>query len=307
MKRNVSEIASTLIKKLWEAYLLRVPYARSYVVLVNRRGGKVIFDHLGFRTLLTYTGEQPAGISAIRHIFDCLGYHVSQKYRFPKKRLNAVCLEAETTGLPKIFISQLDVGQLPGWARQLFPGMLNDTPYLLPDTGIELLAKLKEDGLLTTEAAAVLEDELMNYFRRPWTPPFKDAVLKLNDVSHYAAWVLLHGNCPSHFAVLVNQQEVTSWPDLKTTCDALKKYGLPMKEEIEGLKGSNLQQSATYAVKEDVDVRSEEGTERITWTYAYLELIQRGHVRGNEGVSLFPGFIESQERHLYNMTRTLDN
>lgn len=287
---------------------MRVSYARSYAEMTERRGGKVIPDHLGFRTLNTHTGEQPAGILAIKHIFDCLGYHSSGKYTFTKKNLKAVHLEPVTAGLPKIFISQLDISQLPPWAQRLFPDVVAETPYLLSDSGIELLSRLKEDGILNTEAAEILEDELVRYFRRPWEPPNKDTVLKLNDVSHYAAWVLLHGNAPSHFAVLVNAQEVASWPDLAATCNSLKNAGVPMKEKIEGENGSPLQQSATFAVKEDVQVKGEEGSrEEITWTYAYLELIQRNFVEENGQSQLFPGFIESQERHLYNMTMTLEN
>jgi hypothetical protein len=105
----------------------------------------------------------------------------------------------------------------------------------------------------------------------------------------------------------VNDQAVPSWPDLETTCDALRGHGLPMKEHIEGERGSRLQQSATYAVKEEVKVRSDEGIEKITWTYGYLELIQRGYIRDGDHMTLFPGFIETQESRLYNMTRTLDN
>lgn len=307
MKRSVSEIAARLLGRLWDAYLHRVPYARSYADLVNHRGGKIFIDHVGFRTLHTHTGEQPEGIQAISHIFDFLGYRETGQYGIPRKHLKAICLEADVPGLPRVFVSQLDVQQLPGWARQLLPGILDDTPYLLTDAGIELIARLKEDGYLTAEAADILEKELVRYFRRAWRMPFKDAVVKMNDVSHYAAWVLLHGNAPSHFAVLVNEQAVPSWPDLETTCEAMRSHGLPMKEQIEGERGSRLQQSATYAVKEEVKVRSDEGIENITWTYAYLELLQRGNIRDGDRMILFPGFIESQESRLYNMTRTLDN
>jgi hypothetical protein len=307
MKRNASEISVNLINKLWETFLRRVSFARTYVDLVNRRDGRIIHDHLGFRTLLTHTGEQPEGIAAISHIFNCLGYSPKQKYNFPKKHLKAVCYESETTGLPTIFVSQLNVQELPLWARNKLTDILKDTSYLISVTGIELLGKLKADGNLTAEAADILEEELVKYFRRPWKPPARDTVIQLNDVSHYAAWVLLHGNRPSHFAVLINQQDVPSWPDLETTCDALKKHGLPMKEKIEGEKGSRLQQSATFAVKEDVVVGGMEGLEKITWTYAYLELIRRGYIQENDQTVLFRGFIESQECQMYNMTVTLDN
>ena len=307
MKRNTVEIATGLVQKLWNVYVKRVPYVQSYADLVSRKGGQVVLDHVGFRTLNTHTGEQPEGIMAIRHIIECLGYRQAGKYAIPKKNLKAVHFEHESAGLPKIYVSQLDVSRLPEWAQNLVPDVVSETPYLLSDMGIELLNRLKEDSLLTSEGAEILEKELANYFRRPWNAPGKDTVLKLNDVSHYAAWVLLHGNSPSHFATLVNAQDVKAWPDLETTCQALKDFGIPMKEKIEGEKGSVLQQSATFAVKETLEVKGDDGLDEITWTYAYLELIHRGFSRENGQPELFQGFIESQERHLYNMTRTLDN
>lgn len=307
MKRNASQIAKSLVDKLWGAFLLRVPYAKTYAGLVNRKGSQVVLDHIGFRTLNWHTGEQPAGILAIRHIIECFGYHPAGKYVLPKKNLKAVHFEAESDEIPKFYVSQLEVSNLPGWAQNLLPEVLSDTPYLLSDTGIELLSKLKADGILNTEAAEILVDELVNYFRRPWNPPFKETVLKLNDISHYAAWVLLHGNSPSHFAVSLNKQKIDEWPDMESICRALKKAGIPLKEKTEGEKESILQQTATLAVKEDLKVKSENEMEEMNWTYAYLEFIQRGFQNENGQRTLFQGFIESQERHLYNLTRTLDN
>ena len=307
MKRNASQIGKSLVDKLWEAFNLRVPYAQTYSELVRRKGGQVVLDHLGFRTLNCHTGEQPEGILAVRHIIECLGYHPAGKYVLPKKNLKAIHFEAESEELPKFYVSQLEVSHLPGWAQKLFPDVVSETPYLLSDTSIELLSKLKEDGILNTEAAEILVDELVNYFRRPWIPPAKETVLKLNDISHYAAWVLLHGNSPSHFAASINKQGVNAWLDLKSTCLALKNAGIPMKEKLEGEMGSVLQQTATLAVKEDLKVKSENDIEEISWTYAYLEFIQRGFTEEGGQRNLFQGFIESQERHLYNLTRTLEN
>jgi len=171
-------------------------------------------------------------------------------------------MSMETPGLPKIFVSQLNVQQLPGWARQLFPEVVADTPYLLSDPGIELLNRLKQDGQLTSEGAEIMVAELTGYFHRPWNPPPKETIIKLNEVSHYAAWVLLHGNAPSHFAALINGQDVKSLPDLETTVKALQKSGVAVKESMEGAKDGILRQSATYAVKEDVKVKGDDGRRR---------------------------------------------
>lgn len=306
MKRTKEDIAAELTGMLWDDFLSRVSYARLYTDMVTRRGGCVVIDHIGFRTLNTHTGEQPGGIWGIRHIFECLGYTPSGKYSIAAKNIKAVHFESVVGRMPKIFVSQLEVSQLPAWVQLLFPEMIANTPYLLSDTGIELLNKVKTDGSITQEAADILIAELVKYFRRPWSPPYKESVLKINDVSHYAAWVLLHGNSPSHFASLMNVQNVSEWQDIKTTSQAMQYAGIPMKHNIEGNSETLLQQSATLAVKEEVTVKDDGMYHEIPWTYAYLELIQRNHDRSN-GEVLFQNFLEDHERHLYKMTMTLEN
>lgn len=307
MKLTVSEITRELLERLWKLYIDRVEYAKRYVELVTEKGGRVVNDHIAFRTFNTHTGEQPEGIRAIRHIVKLLGYEPVQKYNFPKKLLNAVHFEHPDEMYPKIFVSQLEVQLLPAWAQEIINKTVKDARYLLSDKSIELLQLLTKSGVLPLEAADFLISDLVQYFRRPWGIPYKEDVLKLNDVSQYAAWVLLHGNAINHFTASINFQDVKEWPDLETTCKALKEAGIPMKENIEGKKGSKLQQSATQAVKEEVKVRGEDGIEKIVWTYAYYELAQRDFVEENGQVKFFNGFLGEQASHLFDMTKTRDN
>ncbi len=278
MKRTTKEITKELFNRLWQNYIARVSYAKTYVELVTHKGGRVVNDHIALRTFNTHTGEQPEGIRAIKHILNYLDYKPVAKYNFQKKKLNAVHFEHPDELFPKIFVSQLEVELLPVWAQEIIHNHVKDTPYLLSDKSIELLNLLQEHGTLPTEASELLVDDLVQYFRRPWDIPQKTAVLKLNDVSQYAAWVLLHGNSVNHFTAFINYQEVKEWPDLQTTCKALADAGVPMKDSIEGEKGSKLQQSSTQAVKEEVEVRGDNGIEKITWTYAYYEFAERGFI-----------------------------
>lgn len=307
MKRKADEITRELLERLWAQYIKRVSYADKYREMVLQRGGNVVNDHIALRTFNTHTGEQPEGIRAIKHILTCLGYTQVAKYKFEKKKLNAVHFEYPGDELPKIFVSQLEVNLLPQWAQNVINKTVKDTPYILSNSSIELLAKLRDDGELPKEAAELLVTDLSQYFRRPWKVPRKDDVIKLNDVSQYAAWVLLHGNSVNHFTAFINYQNVAEWPDLETTCKALAAAGIPMKENIEGEKGSKLQQSATKAVKEGVEVKGEYGVEKIVWTYAYYELAQRGFVEENGQQKLFNGFLGEQAIHLFDMTKTRDN
>lgn len=307
MKRTTKEIATYLFNNLWEQYKERVPYANKYAMMVTKKGGQVVIDHIAFRTFNTHTGEQPEGIRALRHILISLGYKIVAKYRFQKKKLNAVHFEHPDETLPKIYVSQLEVELLPVWAQELIHKTVKDTLYLLNDHSIELLNILKEKDVLPLEAADFLIKDLLNYFRRPWGIPVKEDVLKLNDVSQYGAWVLLHGNSVSHFSTLINQQNVKEWPDLISTCNALLNAGIPMKEMIEGKPGSKFQQSSTIAVKEEVKVKGENGIERLMWTYSYLAFAERGYIEDNGVKKLFNGFLEEQTVHLFDMTKTRDN
>ncbi len=307
MKMKTHEITAMLLESLWNRYISRVSYAKKYVDMVLEKGGKVVNDHIALRTFNTHTGEQPEGIRAIKHILNYLGYVPIGKYEFKKKKLTAIHFEHPNEAFPKIFVSQLEVEQLPLWAQQIINRTVVDTPYLISDRSLELLAVLKEEGEIPKVAAEALVLDLAQYFRRPWNAPVKEDVLKINDVSQYAAWTLLHGNSVNHFTAFINQQEVKEWPDLEATCKALEAAGIPMKDSIEGEKGSKLRQSATQAVKEDVDVMGEDGPEKITWTYAYYELAERNYVE-EEGVrKLFSGFLGEQAAHLFDMTRTRDN
>ena len=307
MKKTAKEITKELLERLWEQYIKRVSYANKYVELVTKKGGKVVNDHIALRTFNTHTGEQPEGVRAIKHILNCLEYKPAMKYHFSKKKLNAVHFEHPDEKFPKIFVSQLEVELLPDWAQEIINKTVKDTPYILSDNSIELLLKVKEEGELPTEAAELLVADLVQYFRRPWGIPQKEDVLKLNDVSQYAAWVLIHGNSVNHFTAYINYQDVAEWPDLESTCKGLEAAGVPMKEHIEGKKESKLQQSATLAVKEEVQVKGEYGVEKIIWTYAYYELAQRDFVEDNGSKKLFSGFLGEQAAHLFDMTRTRDN
>lgn len=307
MKISRKEITRLLFDRLWKKYIERVPYGKMYADLVTGKGGKVVIDHIAFRTFNSHTGEQPEGIRAIKHILNFLDYKPVSKYHFGKKKLNAVHFEHPDEMFPKIFVSQLEVAELPGWAQQMINDRIHNTSYLITDKSIKLLRTLEESGELPIEAAEYLVDDLVSYFRRPWNIPFKESVLKINDVSQYGAWVLLHGNSVNHFAVFTNLQNVKDWPDLEATCNALKEAGIPMKDEIEGEPGSKLRQSATQAVKKEVKVKLEFGFEKIVWTYAYLELTERNLIEENGAAKLFSGFLGAQATHLFDMTQTHDN
>lgn len=305
MKVTTKEILTRLLDALWQQYIQRVTYAKTYADLVQSKGGKVVNDHIAFRTFNTVTGKQPHGIGAIWHILDALQYKPVTNYNFTEKKLHAIHFEHPDKQFPKIFVSQLEVGELPKWAQDLINEQVKDTHYHLSEIACLDLLELHKNEELDESAVKNLIRELTYYFARPWGIPKQESVEKLNEVSQYAAWTLLHGNSVNHFTAFINYQDVKEWPDLQTTCDALAAAGIPMKDRIEGQKGSKLQQSSTQAVTELVDVIKADGSKgQIPWSYAYYELAERGFIEKDGEKVMFSGFLGEQATHLFEMTKT---
>jgi len=305
MKLSSNEILTRLLDSLWGKYIQRVSYAKTYAELVESKGGRVVNDHIAFRTFNTVTGDQPHGVNAIWHILENFGYQPSGNYTFKEKKLNAIHFQHPNESFPKIFVSQIEVGLLPNWAQDLINEAVAMTPYRLSEIAILDLLELDKNGELDESAVNNLIQELTRYFSRPWAIPKQDSIKRLDEVSQYAAWTLLHGNSVNHFTAFINFQDVKEWPDLQTTCEALAAAGIPMKTSIEGEKGSKLQQSSTQAVSELVDVILPDGSKgQIPWTYAYYELAERGFIEENGRQVLFSGFLGEQATHLFEMTKT---
>ncbi len=271
-----------LLEALWKQYYQRVFYAQKYAEMVKERGGNVQNDHIALRSFNTDTGAQPAGAAAFARIIEPLGYERKSEYIFEKKKLTAWHWEhAENPDNPKIFVSQLEVDKLSPETVGLIKEAVKDTPDILDPDNPE------------------------TFFFRPWEPPKRSTIEKVNEESQYAAWTLLHGNSINHFTAYINKQNVAEWPNIKATVDALREAGVPMKDNLEGEVGSKLCQSSTQAVSEMCDIAEDDGSiGKIEWSYAYYELAERGFVTDDNGNEvLFSGFLGEQATHLFEMTR----
>lgn len=279
---NSGDKLTRLLDALWAQYKARVSYARQYEKMVLERGGRVINDHIAFRTFNCATGKQPAGVEAIARVFTPLGYERKDKYLFEDKHLTAWHYEHKTNpDNPKIFISQLEVDRLSPAVAKMITDSVKDAPDLLD------------------------KDNPAGFFMRPWTPPKRNLIAPVNKESQYAAWTLLNGNAVNHFTAYINKQNVKEWPDLEATVNALRAAGLPMKDEMEGEKGSKLRQSSTQAVDAECAVTEDNGAPgKMKWSYAYYELAERGMVPGPDGKPmLFQAFLGAQATNLFEMTK----
>lgn len=297
------EFIHDLLDRLWEDYAARVPYAKVYQNMLAELGGTFVNDHMAFRSLAIRVGEHDLGIQKVKRIWDALGFEERGAIDFPDTHLFARYVQHPTEpDFPKIFISQLEVAQLPPATAAAVRDTVASYREILPESDVHSLAQLDKEPRYSAE---LLERTFAFFKTVPWDPVAKRTVLEINEVSQYGAWVLLHGYNVNHFTGYVNRHGVAPIDDIEGLVEELKRRGVPMKSEIEGERGSKLRQTATHAVRVPVTVRGEDGSlEQIQWTYAYMEFAQRGFVEDASGRHvLFEGFLGPQAKQLFEMTR----
>jgi hypothetical protein len=299
------EVAIHLWELLWQEYSARVSHARTYQQMINLAGGTVANDHIAFRSLRLLAdspqGQLSLGIEYLGQLAEALGYVVAGEYTFAQTHLYARHYrhpQQEEFNLPKLFISELIVDELPARVVELISKTvsLNGCELTYPLTSL-----LQQEG--NTQSIA---QQLQKVFTRPWQPPQHSVVKEVNQVTQYGAWVLLHGYAVNHFTGYVNRQNTSAYPDIDITARGLANLGVPMKAEIEGNVACGLRQTATQAVTEMVTVLDDiTGAEiQIPWTYAYYEIAQRYKVEVVPGKQiLFDAFLGSNAQQLFEMTR----
>jgi Domain of unknown function (DUF1338) len=284
---------------LWQEYINRVSYARTYQEMIIAAGGTVANDHIAFRSLrLDININQTQinlGIQLFEPILNSLGYEAAGEYFFPDTHLYARHYkhpEQHKYDLPKLFISELIVEELPNEIANIISNTVNNGNFdyftQFPKANPEIIIEPKK------------------IFTRPWQTPYLSDIQRVNQVSQYGAWVLLHGYAANHFTANVNRQNTPKYPNIEITANGLADLRIPMKIEIEGSINVGLRQTATHAVSEQVTVIDDKsGIEiQIPWTYAYYELAQRYMVELEPGKQeLFDAFLGNNARQLFEMTR----
>ena len=292
--------SAEMFDTLWDRYRQRVAYVQTYEKVIREAKATFVNDHIAFRTFAT---QQPLeGIATISRIFEALGYRAAGSYHFDDKQLSAIHFQHANQQFPKLFISELRVWELPADARAIIE---KTTKSHRPAIASETLAALANLDRNNRPAVDLMPRVVAEFHDLPWILPAREDVEKLNKVSQYAAWVLVHGYNVNHFTSLINSHGVQTLDDIEKTIAALQKAGVPMKKEIEGERGSKLRQSSTEAVMIDVDVHDRGVPAKMPWTYAYFELAQRDAVTDPAtGKKVrFEGFLGPQATNLFEMTR----
>jgi hypothetical protein len=287
--------ACQLFDRLWGIYRDRVSYVRDYEAVVAAHGATFFNDHIAFRSV---AGSSPySGSASLARLFVALGYRAVGHYAFEDKHLDAVDFRHPNVRLPKIFLSELRTWDLPSDVRATLA-----TCPTSPAVDVELLAEIAE--IAGKARRETLLDDAVSLFDPPGNPIDEASLLRVAEVSQYAAWVLLHGASVNHFTSLINSHGVPELDSIEKTVAALQDAGVPMKETIEGEAGSRLRQTATAAVDVNIEVERDGTVVERPWSYAYFELAERGNVPGSGGrPTRFEGFLGPQATQLFEMTR----
>jgi hypothetical protein len=308
------KIASYLWNKLWQEYSDRVSYAQVYQQMITEAGGTVANDHIAFRSLRMSVdspeGKKNLGIAYLEPIAQALGYSAAGEYIFPDQKLYARHYqhpEQERWDLPKLFISELIVDELPENISALIYQTVSLELNLKTSSLVDVQTLENSINAASTDAEVEqIINQLQSIFKRPWNVPLKSVVEAVNAVSQYGAWVLLHGYAVNHFTGYINRHNTPLYADIESTAKGLADRGVPMKAEIEGNYSCGLRQTATKAVQEMVTVIDDASGEVISipWTYAYYEIAERALVEVAPGhQALFQGFLGANAQHLFEMTR----
>jgi hypothetical protein len=307
--------AARLFDTLWDTYRRRVSYVQTYEQVIRKAKATFFNDHIAFRT---FACQQPqTGIASISRIFEALGYRAAGSYHFEDKQLSAIHYQHANPQFPKLFISELKTWELPAPQREVINRVVRSHRPPVSERVLVELQNLDQgasrnatEGVPYSADSGPPADDLLaeivaQFHELPWLLPRREDVVELNKVSQYAAWVLVHGYNVNHFTSLINSHGVPALDDIEKTIAALTAAGVPMKSEIEGERGSKLRQSATEAVKIDVQVADQGVPAKMPWTYAYFELAQRDAVVDPEtGKRVrFEGFLGPQATNLFEMTR----
>jgi hypothetical protein len=244
-----------LLDALWDDYAARVPYVATFQDLC---GGAFENDHIALRTVAV--DGAGSGLATFVPVFERLGWVVKDHYVFEDVHLSALYLSQ--AGLPRVFVSELDVSALPSSAATFL--RTQPTPPPAPSSTSALAA----------------------WFSAP-AQVSRAAVHEVARVSQYGAWCLCFGRLVNHFTALVD--DVGLWQE------RLAGASVPMKAEIEGapvpVGGIGLRQTATAAAMATVTFDDGSTEQR---PYAYFEIAER---HGG-----FDGFLSGQARQLFDQT-----
>ncbi len=196
---------------------------------IIQRADAIENDHIAFRTM----GVEKLGIQSLERVFLHYGYQKKEHLFFKEKKLDAYWYAPPEAHYPRIFISELRVGDLSANAQRIIRSYTDE---------------VKADPVAELDLNdAVAVDHYLHSGR--WRTPTLEDYNTLLAETEYAAWVIFNHYYLNHFTVSVH-----NLPDGFNTLEAfnafLKRKGFKLNTaggEIKKSPDGKLQQSATVA------------------------------------------------------------
>ncbi|MFN0252397.1 MAG: DUF1338 domain-containing protein [Kofleriaceae bacterium] len=259
-----------LLETLWGDYVASTPQAARIHALLAERGETIRNDHIALRTF-----DAPGiELSTLGRIFDEHGWALqADVYAFPAKRLRARYWRHADPALPKVFISELVLGDMSEALQRIVGALVSQLPG---DYGQR--ADLPWAG-------------------RAWRVTHAEYTSLLAE-SEYAAWVAAFGFRVNHFTVDVNA--LSTFQDLAALNAFLVERGFVLNDvggTIKGAPAELLEQSSTRA--DSIEVAFDDATVRIP--SCYYEFAKRYPMASGE---LFQGFISTSADKIFESTNT---
>lgn len=260
---------TNLFEQLWQQYCNDTPMVKDIYQLFLKHEGKVINDHIAFRTF----DDPRVDIEVLAKPFIAMGYFANGDYEFPVKKLFAKHYEHKDPLMPKVFISQLLTEKFSPYLQAQVKECVDRIPTKL--------LKKPENLLLSGTS---------------WQPISHEVYLDLLCESEYAAWMYVFGFRANHFTVSVNH--LHKFPSIVAVNNLLKAEGIALNTaggEVKGTPSDLLEQSSTEAFP--IDVQFSEGIFPVP--LAYYEFALRYPKANGE---LYSGFVAASADKIFQST-----
>jgi hypothetical protein len=253
------EILDEILKGLMRRYSERVPevYKVTQALIekdVVKSQAEISNDHIAFRTI----GVQELGIQSFEKIFLHHGYVPKDDFFFEGKRLNARWYAPPKSEYPRIFISELIVGDMPKEIQDIIYSYVGEV-----DT--DPVNKLELDNA----------QQVDDFLHRPlWRLPSWYDFNQLQRVSEYAAWVIYNRYYLNHYTISVHNLK-NGYNTITEFNKFLESIGVVLNDsggKIKVSKDELLLQSST--VSSMVEAEFNEGIKKMI-PGSYVEFCER--------------------------------
>ncbi len=252
---------------IWQDFTQRLcPSADKIQALFSGNDGRqnaLRNDHIALRTF-----DLPEiNLSAMASVFCRLGFEEKEVYVFPQKHLLARYFEHPDAQFPKIFISELTLGDCSSTLQSIVRSLV---------------------GGYSPSGEAF-------YLGRPWQLRYSDYQTLLEE-SEYAAWVAAHGFGANHFTLDVNiMRQFTSLEEVNSHLEGAGYELNSMGGKIKGSASVFLEQSSTMA--DEVIVKFDEGNFPVLG--GFYEFALRYRLPGG---AYYQGFVEASADKIFQST-----